>query len=696
MRSLAFLFLILSSVVFSKEIIEVLAKNVLVEKNSFTAYDDVVILYDGSIIKADRAHYDRNSSLLTLNGKVEMLGKEGENVLASDKLIINTESKAVKVEKVFLAGEEDLWIDASGADKVGETYRLYDSKISSCDKSNPDWTIEFEEADYYSDRNFMTMKDAKLRFYDTTVLYFPYLALPTNTKRTTGLLYPRLKLSDREGFVYEQPVFYVPSENIDVEFNPQIRTKRGAGSHITTRFVDSNHSSGYFRVGYFKNTDAYVDRNKLNQEHWGGELFYSSSDFLPDNSYFQGYKNGFYLNATHLNDREYLNLQKDTASSLISSNLVESRLNAFLHNETNYLALYGRYNIDTSRRSNDRTIQDAPSLHYHKYMEEILHSRFFYTVDARLHNYTRTKGSTASQMQVDLPLTYYDSFFDDYLDFSLSENLYLSRVDFRNLEFKDDEKSYYYYYRNYHKLSFSNDLTKKYDNSIHIISPSITYIRPSIENEAPQKYRELREEKRELFVTQTQEEQLSFALSQHYYTTDLDMRFFHRFSYTSYPERVESRGDFNNEIGYNTENFSLYNNLTYAWNEKQIRSLISSLRYNQNNYDIMLTHFYNHDFLFDNKETSFLQIELEHRYSDKNSWFVNFDYDLEQSYNHRWNVGFAHKQKCWSTRVSIGQEVVPNVENSFRNTALYFELNLNPFGGIQQNIEEDFSSQGKE
>ncbi|HHB95013.1 MAG TPA: hypothetical protein ENK88_07690 [Campylobacterales bacterium] len=149
-----------------------------------------------------------------------------------------------------------------------------------------------------------------------------------------------------------------------------------------------------------------------------------------------------------------------------------------------------------------------------------------------------------------------------------------------------------------------------------------------------------------------------------------------------------------NEIGYSGDNFNLYNNLKYAWNEQEIHSVTSSLGYNQNNYDIMLTHFYNNDFLFNDKKTSFVQAQFDLHYQDKNSWFANIDYDLEKGYNHQWSIGLEHKQKCWSGRVSIGQEVVPNVDNSFRNTALSFELNLNPIGGIRQSIEDDFSSQG--
>ncbi|NOZ90731.1 MAG: LPS-assembly protein LptD [Epsilonproteobacteria bacterium] len=691
MRKLLLILLILTVSIFSKEMIEVYAKKVSAKGKSFVAEDSVVILYDNAMIKADRATYDKNTSLLTLEGKVEMISSDND-VLASDKLVINTTDKSVKIQKIFIGGEENLWMDASGADKLNEKYVIHNSKISSCDVSNPDWTIEFERADYYRDKNFVTMKDAKVRFYDTTIFYLPYLAFPTLTKRTTGLLYPRFQLSKREGFLYEQPFFYVPSENWDVEIDPQIRTNRGFGSYVTTRFVDSNHSDGYFRTGYFRNFDSYADSNNLNKEHLGAELFYQSKDILSNSDYSSKYKSGFYFNGTYLNDREYLNLQKSSVSALVSSNLIESRLNSFVYNTEDYYALYGRYNIDISQENNDRTIQNFPSFQYHHYMDRVMKSKVFYTVDVKLDNYTRVKGSQASQAQVDLPITYYDSFFDDYLNFSMSENLYLSRVKFRNLEV-DDDKSYYYY-RNYHTIEFSTDLTKQYKNSWHTIHPSITYILPSVEKESSVGYDDLSDEKKELFVTETQEEQLSFALSQYYRNTLSDMKFFHTMGYSHYPNRIESKGDLINEIGYSDSNLNLYNNLKYAWNEQEIHSITSRIGYNQSNYDIMLTHFYNNDFLFNDKKTSFIQAEFNLHYQDKNSWFAKVDYDLKQGYNHEWEVGLRHKQKCWSGVVSVGQEVVPNVDNSFRNTALYFELNLNPIGGIQQSIEDDFSSQG--
>ena len=686
MRTL-FLSLLVTTVLFGKETIEVFAENVKATTDHFSALGDVIILYDGAMLKSNSATYDKNSSTLTLNGNVEMLS-ESENRVSSDELVIDTSTKEVEFKKLFLSTEESLWIDASKATKKDENYKIYDSKLSSCNKVNPDWTIKFAEAYYRKDKDFITLKDVKFNFFNRQILSLPFLAFPTVDKRTTGILFPQFKFSEEEGLSYEQPFYYAPVDNIDVEFNPQIRTSRGIGTHVTTRFVDSNHSSGEFRTGYFRNIDSYANKRHLHKEHYGFEFLYNSTDFVD----LDDYKSGLYVNATYLNDLEYLNVQKNSASSLINSNLVESRLNTFVYNEENYLGLYAKYYIDTSKEKNVETLQELPTLHYHKYMDKFLMNKVFYTFDAKLHNYTRVKGSRAYQSELDLPITYYDSFLDDYLNFSLSENLYLSQVNFSNLGYKSNN---YRYYRNFHTMEFSSDLTKEYGNNIHTLHPSVVYIKPSFEKENPVDYAALTPEKKELFVTQTKKESLSLGLSQYYYDNDLDMNFYHRLAWTHFPKEEFNRGDVNSEFSYKGENLNLYSNLFYSLDKNKIHALTSSFGYNQSNYDIMLTHFYNYDFEAEEDKTSFINTSFIHNYNKHNQWFFNYDYDLVKSFNHEWHVGWTHKQKCWGAKLSIGQERIPNVDSSFRNNMLYFEFNLNPLGGISQNIEQKFSSQGK-
>ncbi len=688
MRYLLFIIFFTLSI-FSKEQIEVFAQEVVATKDFLEARGDVLILYNGDLLKSKRATYDKNSSLLILNGNVEMLGKD-ENRASSDELIINTDSQAVEFKKLLITTEADLWIEAKKATKQKEHYKIFDSRLSSCDKVNPDWTIEFAEAHFRKKKEFITLKDARVRFFDTTILYLPYMAFPTVNQRTSGLLFPKFQFSNLEGIVYEQAYFYAPSNNFDMEFNPQIRTSRGYGGYATARYVDSNHSSGLFRTGYFNNFKGYAQSNNLHKEHYGFELQYNSTDMLPKSDFFDAYQSGLYLNSIYLTDLEYLNLQKNSASSLINSNLIESRFNAFIYDEERYLGLYSKFYIDTSKQSNNKTLQELPTLHYHNYMNQIFTDKIFYSFDAKVHNYTRATGSRAYQTEFDLPITYYDSFFNDYLNFSLSENLYLSDVFFSNLGYTSER---YRYYRNYHTLELSSDLIKAYGENTHTIHPYIKYTRPSLENEKPNTYNELNENQKELFVTQVEEEQVSMGLSQYYYNKRLEMNLFHRLAWIEYPNKELNQGDVNNEMSYRGESLEFYSNLFYSLDKDKIHSLTTSLSYNQSNYDIMLTHFYNNDFTVKNATTSFINTSFVHNYNEHNQWFFNYNYDLKQDFNHQWDVGWTHRQKCWGAKVSFGQERIPNVQHSFKNNRIYFELTLNPFGGIAQN--QEFSSQGR-
>jgi len=691
MRSF-FILLSFSTLLLSKESVELFSRYIEATKDYMHATGDVVLLYDGALLKSEEATYDKKSSLLVLSGGVEMIRKD-ENKIFTDTLEINTSNKAIDFKKLLLTTADDLWIDAKKAEKRDEVYSLSNSRLSSCNQQNPEWTIEFAKAEYHKNENYMTLKSAKVTFFDTPIFYFPYLAFPTINERTTGFLFPLLKLSTEEGLVYQQPIFYAPVENFDVEFNPQIRTNRGYGGHITARLVDSPNSSGRLRLGYFKNFESFASNNDFNRQHYGAEFIYNSTNVLPKSTFFDNYNSGLYLNATYLNDLEYLNLQKNSAGTLISSNLMESRLNAFAYDEKDYLGLYARYNIDISKDTNIETIQELPALQYHSFMKYLFSDKIFYTFDARVHNYTRVKGSRAFQTEFNLPITYYDSFFNDYIDLSVTENLYLTDVFFRNLE-NTTSSSKYRFYRNFHTLEISSDLSKQYDANVHTIHPSIIYTKPSFEHEKPNAYKDLTQEQQELFVTQTELENLSVGVSQYYYNNELDMNFFHRIALTSYPNSNLPQDDLNNELGYTGENLSLYSNLFYSLNKNKVHSLTSSVSYTKSDYDIMMTHFYNYDLILDREQTSFLHTSFTHTYNQHNQWYINTDYDLKNNFNHKWDIGWIHKQKCWGAKLSFGQERIPNVDTSFRNNMLYFELSLNPIGSISKNIEKEFTRQG--
>ena len=332
-RLLTFLFIFIS-LVYAEETstnIEVTAKTIHSTKTTVNGSDGVVVYYGDTVIKADRASYNKETKLLVLDGKVEMIGYQGSKEHTSH-LEIQTETNEVNFEELFLVSKNDIWLYSDKAHRLDGNYTFGRSVLSSCDPNDPLWKMAFERSKYDSEDEYMKVYNAKIYFKDVPVMYTPYMAFSTNNDRASGLLFPLFGFSSSEGFVYEQPIFWAISDSMDIEFNPQIRTNRSVGMYATYRFVDTDHSSGMFRAGYFKDNQSYVAEHNLPEDiHYGFEFNYESTKLISD-KLSEGFTDGLYINSTFLNDIDYLNLQKTTLTHFGLSPLQESRLNYFLHN----------------------------------------------------------------------------------------------------------------------------------------------------------------------------------------------------------------------------------------------------------------------------------------------------------------------------------------------------------------------------
>ena len=217
----------------------------------------------------------------------------------------------------------------------------------------------------------------------------PYFGFSTDTQRRTGLLVPKFSIKGDEGFFYEQPIYFTMQENWDLQFNPQVRTDRGYGLYSTLRFIDSVSSMGEWNFGAFRENSTYFKEENLeNQTHVGVELKYLRTDLikslLGDN-----FQEGLWVDATYLNDVDYLNLGRRDYKDVNS--LITSKINYFLADENNFYGAYGKYYIDTSKTHNKDTLQEYPSFQYHRFLNSLLDERIRYSFDASFNNYYRTR-----------------------------------------------------------------------------------------------------------------------------------------------------------------------------------------------------------------------------------------------------------------------------------------------------------------
>src|SRR5690606_34532262 len=59
------------------------------------------------------------------------------------------------------------------------------------------------------------------------VLYVPVFAFPTDNRRRTGLLYPSISYSSRNGFDWRQPIYLNLAPHYDMTLEPRLMTNRG-------------------------------------------------------------------------------------------------------------------------------------------------------------------------------------------------------------------------------------------------------------------------------------------------------------------------------------------------------------------------------------------------------------------------------------------------------------------------------------
>jgi len=661
--------------------IEIKAKKIESVDDVVFAKDNVVVHYDDMTIRASTAHYYKEKNLLVLDGNIETIGYKGTKE-HSNHMEINTETKEITFEELFLVSENDVWIMSDKVNKKEQQYKLGTSMLSSCDISDPLWTMRFSDSDYNAEEDYIKVYNAKVYMWDMPVFYTPYLGFSTNKQRSSGLLFPLLGYNSEEGFIYEQPIFWAISPSVDVEINPQIRTSRSLGGYSTLRFVDSNHSQGTLRVGYFKDKESYTQEYNLpNESHYGVEFNYESSEvfkkYLP-----KGFKDGLYVNTTYLNDIDYLILQKSALPHFGLNPLQESRINYFAEDNDYYFGLNAKYFIDTRTNvDDDKTLQIMPSVQLHKYLDHFISESFTYSADFKVNNFDRKKGATMQQAELRIPLEFTTSFFDDFVSLSLSEDFYYSKFFFGNGDFVYDD---YQYYSNIHKAKLFTDLIKGYDGFMHVLQPSLEYLKPGSENQSPIEFSQLDDEQKSLFTVGLPEEQFKFALSQYFYDEKMKLKFYQRLSQNYYFDREYQLADITNEMQYNFDDLSIYNLIGYSHEYNKVRTLSSSLLYKKQDYRVMLGHSYL-EALADQpnaREVNDVSFDFSYMYNKQISFSGGLTYNIDDSESRQWKVGGSYYRDCWSIASSIQKNILPTSAGVIDQNVFYLQLNFTPFGSI--------------
>ena len=137
---------------------------------------------------------------------------------------------------------------------------LYGATYSTCPPDERMWELRAQRIDINTEEGMGVARNAVLRVGRLPVLYVPWFPFPIDNRRRTGLLYPSIGSSGRNGFDYRQPIYLNLAPNYDATLTPRLMTNRGIQLGAQFRYL-TDSGRGVFNVAYLP-SDKLTDRER--------------------------------------------------------------------------------------------------------------------------------------------------------------------------------------------------------------------------------------------------------------------------------------------------------------------------------------------------------------------------------------------------------------------------------------------------
>jgi len=687
-----FIFLILSALyAAADDRVEVYATNMDTQANIITAEGEVVVVYQDYYLSAKKAIYNRDSGELELFENIH--ATQGENIRFLGQYAKLNIAQKERTFKPFYMLEQsaDVWLSGANGYSKESDIDIKSGVMSGCDPNNPLWKMEFTSSEYNTDTMWLNLYNARIYIYDIPVFYTPYFGYSLNTKRRTGVLPPMIGLSSKEGFYYEQSLFIAEQNWWDLDLRPQIRTNRGSGVYSTFRFVDSEISKGSLTSGFFQEQEDYYLENKLgNKKHYGFNFLYENSDVI--NQWFKTNlkgQSGLYMDIVNMNDVDYINLSANDTTKNATATQLLSRINLFYNTDNNYFGSYFKHYKDLTLESNEKTLQNLPALHYHRYLDTLLENHLLYSMDIKSNNYYRSVGKSATQTDLNIPLTLQTSLFDERMNIAYKTNLYAQHTNFNGKEegsISLDEYNSGLFARNYHAVSASSQLTRAFDEVTHVIDFGTQYQVAGTEFENGY-YDEQKDYCSddinrfnpicEFYNIENIKENLQLYFSHYLYNISGRQIIYHKLAQnTIYEEHGGQTNEIENELDYQiSDSVNFYNNMFYNYEESAFSKNFNKISYADDSYNVGLSHMYKNIFLQKSAEispiTSYMTSSVGYKYNKHYSYSFKHNYDVERREKKGFEVGFLYQKRCWDFGLTYLENNRPILSRDGSSDSIY-------------------------
>lgn len=701
MLKLFFLFTLIINL-YASDKVEIYASSIDTKESIVEANGGVSVIYKDYVLSAQRAMYNKQSGDLELFENIRVTKGRDYKILGKYAKL-NIAKKEKKFEPFYMSElASKVWISAKEGTSKDNDMKITSGSLSGCNPLDPLWKMEFSSSDYNSKTKWMNLYNTRLYIGNAPILYTPYFGYSLDTTRRTGLLIPSFGFSNGEGFFYEQPLNIAEYSWWDVELKPQIRTSRGYGLYQTTRFVDSKISNGQFAAGYFKEKKDYFEENQLeNDSHFGFDFNYNNGDFINQwlGTSLEG-QSGLYIDITHMNDVDYINLSSNDIQNSSTATQLLSRINMFYNTSDNYVGAYLKYYQDLTLSNNDDIAQTLPSLQYHYYLDTLLKDHLLYSLDIKSNNISRVINKKVLQTDLNIPITFQTPLFDEYLNFGYKANIYLQDSKFSGKEDTDITGAPYndgYILRNHHTISFNSALTRAYDDFTHFVGFGVSYNKAGTESkngfyddneEFCSNILNRTSRRCEFYNVSAVTEEAQIDFIQYLYNESGKETLYHKLAQRIfYGDMAQRYGELENELEVKPTNYlKFYNNMFYDYEKNKFSKIFNSATLSQSGLNIGVSHLYKNSFIESSQRyeqyTSYLTSTLSYTYENSYFYTGQYRYDIERNEAKSMAIGFMYKKRCWDFGIKYSENnrpiLIKGQASSIYDKYIYLTIVLKP------------------
>lgn len=196
---------------------------------------DVTLRRGDQFLGTDDLQFSQDDGTFVASGNVRYQDA-GMRVVA-DRLEGDTIAEAYSMDNVRYqltarrgnGGAERIEMDGTVGALMGSTY-------STCPPSDRWWELKAGQIDIDTDMGMGTARSATVRLGKVPVLYVPWFRFPIDERRLSGLLFPRIAQSGRNGFDYSQPIYLNLAPHYDMTLEPRFMSRRGVQLGTEFRF----------------------------------------------------------------------------------------------------------------------------------------------------------------------------------------------------------------------------------------------------------------------------------------------------------------------------------------------------------------------------------------------------------------------------------------------------------------------------